>query len=618
MGRRGQVALFVIIGIVIVGLVAAFFTFRDQLGLSSLPTEVQPVFTYYTSCIDDALRAGVSLAGSQGGRINPGPYVPGSDYAPFSSHLFFAGSQIPYWFSLTSNGLVSENVPTRTEIEDELGVFVQERLSACDFSSFRAQGYDVDSGVPRVEISLEDGSVNARVSNMLSVGLGDARGVRTMHDVQFSSRLGSLHAEALSLYQDQQKNAYFDTYAADVLRLYAPVDGVSVQCAPQIWETREVIEGLQDALEANLAHLRFSTAQSANSNERYFTIPHDISGEGRVLYSRSWPTLIEVTPADDALMVAEPIGNQQGLGMLGFCYVPYHFVYDVRFPVLVQLMEGNEVFQFPLIVIVDDNAPRNPLTTGIAPESSVSDICSFSNSNATIATYDTHLNPVEADLFYQCFDQRCSLGRTELTGTSASLTAALPACANGQLIARADNFTESRQLFSSNSQTSADMILEELHPVRVVLYVDGQPTQDSAIVHFTRSDGKTMSSLLPSQPGLSLNEGLYNVSVFVYGNSSIILPGTTKQQCTSVPRSGIAGFIGATEEQCFDITTPETRIDSALRGGGTAGDVYILESELESGVIKLYVNGLPSPTSLEQLQTNFEIFSAATVEVGFE
>lgn len=618
MDKRGQVALFVIIAVVIVGLVAAFFAFRDQLGLTSLPSEVQPVFSYYTTCIDDALRAGAELAGSQGGRIDSGVYVPGSDYAPFSSHLFFAGSQIPYWFSLTSNGLVSENVPSRTELEDEFAEFVAQRLALCDFTSFRQQGFDVAvGGTPRVDVSLEDSSINARVSSTLSVGLGEVRGTRTMHDVQVASELGSLYSEAVSLYNDQQTNAYFDTYAADVLRLYAPVDGVSVQCAPQMWETRHVVDDLQTALEANLPHIRFSTVPAASSSEQYFTIPHTVASDARVLYSRSWPAVIEVSPADDALMIAEPVGNQQGLGMLGFCYVPYHFVYDVRFPVLVQLVRGEEIFQFPVVVIVDDNAPRNALTTGIAPESSISDICSFKSTNVSIATYDAHLNPVEADVFYQCFDQRCSLGKTHIRGTTASLDAALPACANGQLVARADNFTESRQLFSSNSQTAADLVLEKLHHVRVAVFVDGQPTQDTAIVHFTRSDGNVMSALLPTQPSVSLNEGLYNVSVFVYGNSSIVLPSTVRQQCTSVPRAGLAGFLGRTEEQCFEVTSPETRIDSALRGGGATSEVYILESELESGVINVYVNGLPSPTSLEQLQTNFELFSAATAEVGF-
>lgn len=618
MNRRGQVAIFVILGVVLVGAIVAFFAFRDKVGLTSIPSELAPVFDYYTTCIDDAVRAGTSLAGSQGGHVEPGPYTPGSDYAPFSSHLFFAGVQVPYWFTISENGIAIENIPTREDLESELGAFVSDRLESCDFSSFREQGFSVNvSSRPRVELTINEKSVDVRVTSSLVVSRADLRGVREIHDVQVSSKLGSFLNAARTFYTQQQQNSYFDNYAADILRLYAPVDGVSVQCAPEIWKTREVFEGLQQALEANFAHIRFSdTRSSLNTSQAYFTVPYRFSDSARVLYSSEWPAFFEVTPADDELMIAEPVGNQKGLGAMGFCYVPYHFLYDLRFPVMVQLYDEQEVFQFPIVVIVDKNAPRSALSTGVAPESASADVCSFKEGRATISTFDVQLNPVEAEVFYQCFDQRCPLGKTRISDQTASLDAALPVCTNGQLIARAENYSEARILFSSNSESFAELILERQHPVRVDVLVDGRSTNDLAIIHFMKSDGTVVSALLPEQPSVMLGEGLYNISVYVYGNSSVSLPSTTRQECTQVPRAGIAGFFGSTEERCFAITSPATKIDSALRGGGSSSDVYLLESELAAGHVTLYVNSLPAPTSFEQLQTNFELFDAATLEVG--
>ncbi|MEK6858730.1 MAG: hypothetical protein AABX53_02340 [Nanoarchaeota archaeon] len=618
MSRRGQVALFVIIAVVLIGIIVAFFAFRDTIGLASIHPELEPVFDYYTTCIDDAVRAGTSLAGSQGGRVEPGAYTPGSDYAPFSSHLFFAGTQVPYWFMISGNGITVENVPTRANLESELEAFVSDRLASCDFSSFREQGFSVNvSSRPHVELTMNDRSVDVRVVGSLVVSRADLRGVREIHDVQVSSKLGSFLNAARTFYTQQQQNSYFDNYAADILRLYAPVDGVSVQCAPEIWKTREVFEELQRAFEANFAHIQFSdTRSSLNASRAYFTIPHRFSDSARVLYSSEWPVFFEVTPADDELMVAEPVGNQKGLGVMGFCYVPYHFLYDIRFPVMVQLYDGQDVFQFPIVVLVDKNAPRSALSTGVAPEPASADVCSFKEGRATISTFDVQLNPVEAEVFYQCFDQRCPLGETRISEQTASLNAALPVCTNGQLIARAENYSEARILFSSNSESFAELILERLHSVRVDVLVDGRSTKDLAIIHFTKSDGTTVSALLPEQPSVMLGEGLYNISVYVYGNSSVSLPSTTRQECTQVPRGGIAGFFGSTEERCFAITSPETNIDSALRGGGRSSDIYLLESDVAEGRIALYVNSLPAPTSFEQLQTNFELFDAATLEVG--
>ena len=106
------------------------------------------------------------------------------------------------------------------------------------------------------------------------------------------------------------------------------------------------------------------------------------------------------------------------------------------------------------------------------------------------------------------------------------------------------------------------------------------------------------------------------MSVYVYGNSSVVLPSSTRTECTNAAKSGLLGFFGQTEEKCFDITVPETRIDYALRGGGTS-EMYIFESDLEGGEVTLHVPSLPLPNSIEQLQYNFEIFSSFGVEASF-
>jgi len=60
-------------------------------------------------------------------------------------------------------------------------------------------------------------------------------------------------------------------------------------------------------------------------------------------------------------LIANPVGNQPGLGVLCFCYVPYHFVYNIGYPVLIQVYSGEEIFQFPVAVVVKGNKPREAL-----------------------------------------------------------------------------------------------------------------------------------------------------------------------------------------------------------------------------------------------------------------
>src|SRR3989338_10537230 len=112
--KKGQVAIFVIIALVIVGGIVLLYSYREQIFVKSIPAELRPVFDYYQSCVEEQGRAAIDLAESQGGRVDPGIYVPGSEYAPFSSQLNFLGFPVSYWFYLSGNGLIRENIPSKS------------------------------------------------------------------------------------------------------------------------------------------------------------------------------------------------------------------------------------------------------------------------------------------------------------------------------------------------------------------------------------------------------------------------------------------------------------------------------------------------------------------------
>ncbi len=618
--KRGQLAVFIIIAVVIVGIIVVFVAFRDRIQLGGVPRELAPVYSYYSECVEQETRTGIELLGVGGGRIDTGDYVPGSDYSPFSSHLLFLGSPIRYWYTISGNNLIKENAPTKKDMETELADFIETRIEECDFSPYYLQGFLIEQGEADVKTTISDGDVKVNVKSPLSVSLGEVKARKNIHDVDVKSNLGKFHNQALDIYNKEKSEAFLEEYAVDVLRSYAPVDGVEVQCSPKIWKSQEVVDELKSGLEANFAAIKFkgNYYNIARKEDNYFVVNHNVESATRVIYSRDWASKIEITPGDENLMVAEPVGNQEGLGILGFCYVPYHFVYDVAFPALIQIYEGEEVFQFPVVVIVDNNVPRNPLAISVESQFET-DICEFKEGSVKVRTYDTNLNPIKAQIAYQCFEQTCQLGETIIKGQNAELEADVPLCVNGFLIARAENYSEVKQLFSSNSEGEADIILEREREVKVKVLADGQELSKdtSVVVHFAKQNGKISSAVLPETDKVRLGEGFYNISVFVYGNSSVVIPSTTKTQCVTTPKGGLFGLFGQTKEECFEIKSPETRIDYALRGGGKAEDIYILESELEEGQVTLFVNSLPKPNSMEQLQNNFEIFTGNKVELSF-
>ena len=249
--KKGQVSIFIIVAIVIVGAVLAYFIFRGEIGGTEIPEELLPVFDYYQSCIEYEARGGIQLAGSQGGYVDVPPYVPGSDYAPFSSHLNFFGFPVPYWYYVSANGVIKEQVPAESEIERQLENYVEEGLRGCDFELFYQQGFNIQTGEPDVDFQIDDTTVKIKVNADLEVSKGEVSARQSLHELNIETKFGKFYNLALQIYSDQKEKAFLEKQALDVLYLYAPVDGVEIQCGPKVWSTVNVMIELRDGLEKN-------------------------------------------------------------------------------------------------------------------------------------------------------------------------------------------------------------------------------------------------------------------------------------------------------------------------------------------------------------------------------
>lgn len=605
---QGQVAIWIILAIVIVGGVLTYVVVQKDLLKGGSGDDFDQVFSYYEQCIAQETAGGLDFAGSLGGRIESGSYIPGSEYAPFSSHLDFLGFPVKYWYGITGNGLIREDVPTLSEIEGELGEFVQDRLQTCDFDSFRERGMSVEVEEVTVNVRISDKETVVDASSMISVSNGIESRRKGNYHVRVPSAFGSLYKEARDVYTYEKRSSFLENYSVDVLRLYAPVDGVEISCAPKVWKSRDVVSELRTALQANIGNLRFSTGiPSTNKDAEYFTIEGRKEHDVTFLYSPTWPSKIEIEGGDGELLIANPVGIQEGLGILGFCYAPYHFVYDVSYPVMVQLREGDEVFQFPVVVVIDNNIAREGEPSEYEDALESPDVCSVATQDIAVKVMNRELERVDATVSYSCFDQRCGIGVTQ----GGEVRGKIPACVNGQLQARAEGYFDAKELFSSNEENNAEIILDRKYVVNVSVLVDGKETKDQAMVSFEGAE--SLGTLLPDNPSALLREGLYNVTVWVYGNSSVTLPESKSTQCVDVPQGGFAGFFGATDEECYDLTVPATKIEKALAGGGKS-EVYFFEDQLKKGNIELHVSGLPRPNSLEQLQKNYQSFDGMGVE----
>ncbi len=616
--KLGQVTIYVIIAIVLVVGIVLFFVLRNNLlGTEAIPQEVKEVYDYYQGCIRLETENAIQLAGSQGGRIDVADYVPGSDYAPFSSQLNFLGFPVPYWYYISGNGVIKEQVPSKSDIERELAVFIEEGLSECNFENFVIRGFVIERDEAEVNVIINENTVDVNVHSPLSVQREDKGHTKSTFAETVDTKLGKFYDLALEIYSKEKRDSFLEYYAADVLYLNAPVDGVEIQCGPLLWNTPGVMNDIRAGLEQNFATIKFrgNYYSLSNKTKEYFVVDHDVDEAVNVMYSKQWPTKIEINGegVDEVVMMAEPVGTQEGMGAMGFCYVPYHFVYDVSFPALIQIYDENEMFQFPVVVVIDNNVPRQALVSELPYEdTSEEDICSKKTEEVEINLYDVNLNEVNGNITFECFDQRCRLGET----TDGTLRSLAPACLNGYVSVRAEGYTDKKELFSTNKDKFIDVILDREYELNVSALMDGSKLDKTTIVSFMRTDGVSYTLAFPQQKTITLSEGNYEVSAHVYGNSSITIPASSKTECVDVPKEGLLGLFGSTKEKCFDINMPETKIETALIGGGKTS-TYILESDLRKKELIIRVQSLPPPRSIDQLANNFELFEGRRIDLEF-
>ncbi len=620
MNKKGQVTIFFILAIVLVGSIVFFVAFKGKLFGSDIPPEFQPIYNLYSNCVEKDSLNGISLLSAQGGRIDTGEFEQGNDFSPFSSQLSFFGVDVPYWYGLSGNNLIKENVPTKSEMESELSNYISESIGECDFSSFEEQGFIIGKSSAEVSVLIEDKNVLVSVDSDLSVFKEEESAVKSNHKVSVTSNLGNLYDSAIKIYNFEKNNAFLEDYALDVLQTYAPVDGVEIQCSPKIWKTPEVVDELQKALSSNIGAIRFENSfySETDKNDKYFTVNENIENPVNLVYlPELFPSKIEITPASQTLMLAEPVGTQEGMGILGFCYVPYHFVYDVAFPVMFVIGNGLETFQFPVVTIIDNNLPRSTNITEFIQDESDVDVCAFREGDVVINTYDSDLNSIPANITYNCFDSSCNLGQTTLIDGSSTLSTKIPICINGKLTATAGGYAPKSLIFSSNKEYFAELILDKEIPVTVNVKIAGKMLNNvTSVVHFKGDEEYSKSLVLSENNKLELKEGLYDISVYVYGNSNVVIPATRKTECFKTAKSGILGIFGGTKEECVNVEIPSVKIDYALRGGGKTTS-YILESELKTGIINIDVSELSKPDSLEQLQYNYEVFDTLAVQMEY-
>jgi len=212
--KKAQLTVFIIVGIALAVSIGVVVYLQQQKvtvpveetvvlpTIAAVPTDVQPIQDFITSCIAQVAEQGVRELGLQGGYLNPVANAPAQTKfsgVPVAGYIFnkqnptasdaveYNGAKVPYWWYLSSpndcippncaysslapplkrNTATQYGVQSQFAIETQIDDYVSANLKDClgDFKQFREQGWTFnEAGRLGVETTVTAKQVNIFVA----------------------------------------------------------------------------------------------------------------------------------------------------------------------------------------------------------------------------------------------------------------------------------------------------------------------------------------------------------------------------------------------------------------------------------------------------------------------
>ncbi|MBI2661860.1 hypothetical protein HYX11_00180 [Candidatus Woesearchaeota archaeon] len=445
-GRRGQVTVFIIMGIIILFSVAAIIYFTKVAAIQKIveekeptiavvPQEFQPIQIYTENCLKQIGKQGLQVLGEQGGYIYPelvGKFsgskvtdTDGIDLQPL---------KVPYWhYNIKVNSeaevLYSSLRPKLYFAEDEemsveaqLNRFINEKLNDClkDYKAFDEQGFVVEerSG-QEVKVSVGESGVGFLLSKEMAVTKGNSKQEMNQFYVKIPIKLKQMYETAVEITEVEQNYSFLERQALDLIAAYSgvnsnklpPMEAATFEIMPKVyWVETDVKENLRGLLISHVPMLRYLGGDNFYRYD-YPQNKNEVVTDLRDLYQKNYDNMILPLEKGKGLNVnfdyfgedlyfdmndnngrIEPSNNGVSFGKLQFNSQHYFDTYDVSYPVLVTLSDAKafdgEGFNF--VFALESNIRNNQIpVSGYKQPALLGDIgksmvCDYSKRNTQL------------------------------------------------------------------------------------------------------------------------------------------------------------------------------------------------------------------------------------------
>ena len=390
--KRGQISIFIIVGIIILlasGLVL-YVRVRAQriegveLIVEKIPTQLYPIKTFIEQCIDKTATDAVILIGESGGYTNLNEFGITHTSDPTTSQAVEfspeSSMNVAYWWYLKSSNDCSGNCEFSSEMPDlksemkkgsersfmdssievQVDRYVNKNLNKClnDFSDFEDQGFEVrELGKITTTTTIRQDDVLVSIDYPLEIKKGEVKSKVSQFFTTIDINLKKIHELAFMVTSDEINYHFLELNALNLISGFSDINNEKLPpmagskfelSSPVYWTKPDVKTKLGEILMSYVPLLQVE--DTLNYQERIF----DDSIKQRVYsqmvipsygdsykklgvdfrYLGWWPIYFDINTKSGIIM---PESASTNLLPLDIGIQRYNFLYDISYPVVITI-----------------------------------------------------------------------------------------------------------------------------------------------------------------------------------------------------------------------------------------------------------------------------------------
>ncbi|MFC1723772.1 hypothetical protein ACFL0V_06535 [Nanoarchaeota archaeon] len=333
-GRKAQITVFMIVGIILLFSSALIFYIKNQVtegipaefapSVQEVPLEAQPIKLYVENCLNRIAVDALRHAGGHGGYIDPTDQSYGSVFltGPFPTEskalLVFEGTQaiVPYWWHMESSNKCLNGCQFQSErpylykasgggsIEAQVEKYISRNLDRClqNFDPFRTQGFDIAvNGEPMPEVKVTEQDVGVLMTYPVSVGKEGRTTEVNQYFTKVNINIKKVYSLATEIMNTEVDRQFLEHHTLNLIAFYSkpigvdrlpPMNHMEIGGGAQymLWTRTET----QERLESFVLPPGISMLQIFDSHNYIRHIILNDEGEDRVATGYMDKTLIEL------------------------------------------------------------------------------------------------------------------------------------------------------------------------------------------------------------------------------------------------------------------------------------------------------------------------------------